>query len=92
MENEPTYTPEEMKRQSELKMEFLQREYWRVHQKKQDYMRCPYCLSENPIGIDPMCCPLFAKALKAILDRQEEVNRGLGWAQHAQRMLNGFVQ
>ena len=33
------------------------------------YLRCPYCKSDNPPGIDTLCCQLFTKALTAVLDR-----------------------
>ncbi len=60
-------------------LEFLQREYWRVRNNAQRYMRCPYCTEDKRMRNFPgslkLCCVMFAKALKAILDRQDEVDR-----------------
>jgi hypothetical protein len=62
-------------------LEFLQREYWRVRNRNnaQRYMRCPYCTEDKRMrnfpGSVKLCCVMFAKALKAILDRQDAVDR-----------------
>jgi hypothetical protein len=66
------------------KMEFVQSEYWRFQNGKQRYMRCPYCVPptessknmfrHNYYG-NNFCCFTFAKAIKAVLDRQDEVDK-----------------
>lgn len=78
------------------KITFLEREYWRVRNGKQRYMRCPYCspfenlkeLNRNFPNAPCFCCPVFAKAFKAILDRQDEVNKAQIAAQRAVAMID----
>ena len=85
-------TAGEYAKESRLKLESVQQEYWRLRNQKKEYMRCPYCKDTNYPGDDPLCCELFAKAFKAVLDRQEEVDKGLAMAGQVQRMLSGYVQ
>jgi hypothetical protein len=77
-------TETDEKAAAQHKLTFLQQEYWRVNNGKQRYLRCPYCASEqgkvkvyhrNFFGAPQFCCPTFARALKAILDRQDEVDK-----------------
>lgn len=70
-------------------LDFMQREYWRIRNGKQRFMRCPFCATErilngketmpfyrkNFIDGKKVCCALFARAFEAILDRQEEIDR-----------------
>lgn len=49
-----------------------------------DGIRCPYCDSENPKGIDPLCCELLTKAIIAVLNRKEVIKA----SQDAQRILD----
>jgi hypothetical protein len=85
-------TAEELQHDARVKLDFLQQEYWRVRNGKKQHVRCPYCLAMVYPGDDPLCCDLFAKGLKAILDRQDEVDKGMQMASQVQRMLNGYVQ
>lgn len=85
----------EIEKESRLKMEFLQREYWRLRNEKQRFMRCPFCTSletkfkrRNFYGAPQFCCETFAKALKAILDRQEEIDRAANAARRACALMN----
>lgn len=77
------------KKAAEMKMEHMQREYWRVRNGKQRFIRCPYCCESGDLkemyrnfhGAPQFCCPTFARALKAILDRQDEVDKAWKAAQ-----------
>jgi hypothetical protein len=74
----------EIEAMSRRKMDFVEREYWAFRNEKQDYMRCPYCMVQPPTANGPLysrnyvdtevCCPMFSKALMAILDRQRQVD------------------
>jgi len=75
----------EIEAESKRKITFMEREYWRLRNGEQDYMRCPYCAIPSSDGkrdreyrinlVDrPFCCALFAKMFAAILDRQIEVD------------------
>jgi hypothetical protein len=85
----PSELTEERKREieaeSKRKIQFMEREYWKLRNGEQEYMRCPFCAipstsdgreREFRINImdQPLCCPLFAKAFAAILDRQAQVD------------------
>lgn len=70
---------EKIRANSRLKMQFMEQEYWRLRNGKQEYMRCPYCVKgrhgRRKNFIDgAMCCVLFAKAFGAILERQVKVD------------------
>jgi hypothetical protein len=62
------------------KMQAMEREYWRVRNDKAKAMDCPYCSGKSVVDGTAVCCSMFAKALEAILDRQEEINKA---AKHA---------
>jgi hypothetical protein len=87
------------KTQATKRLEFLQREYWRLRNGKQRFMRCPYCTEKatkrNFPHMPRLCCPMFAKAFKAILDRQEKVNEGMQLAAQAKMdeapLVKGYV-
>ena len=86
------------RKEAAAKLDFMQREYWRVNNQKQRYMRCPYCspfdpkkltlLRRNYYGSPTFCCWMFAKALKAILDRQDEVDKAANAARRACALIN----
>lgn len=64
---------------SRRKLDYLQAEYWRLRNGKQEYMRCPYCVKgrhgRRKNFVDgAMCCVLFAKAFGSILERQNAVD------------------
>jgi hypothetical protein len=59
---------------AEQKLELMQRNYWRLRNGKARFMKCPYCAGVNWMNCPKFCCPTFARALKAILDRQDEVD------------------
>jgi hypothetical protein len=63
----------EIEAASKRKMEMMQQEYWRLRNEKQPYMRCPYCDALN-FEDNPLCCGLFTKAFRAILERQAQVD------------------
>ena|SRR5271170_7801706 len=81
---------EKIEANSRRKMDYLQAEYWRVRNGKQDYMRCPYCVKgrhgrrKNFVD-SAMCCVLFARAFGAILERQNAVDVA---QRHAQNILS----
>ena len=80
---------------AQKRLEFLQAEYWRLRNGKQRYMRCPYCetqenMRRNFPHQDKMCCRMFAKALSAILDRQDEVDKAL-FAVKVMNMAGGTI-
>jgi hypothetical protein len=87
-------TPDDLRDESRRKIEFMEREYWRVRNGRQRYIRCPYCSPRdgikhrNYIGSPNMCCTLFAKCLKAILDRQDEVDKAASAAHTIIRIAN----
>jgi hypothetical protein len=87
----------EIDRQSKQKLDHLQQEYWRVRNGKQRFMRCPYCvrgtvMRRNFYGSPKFCCDTFAHALKAILDRQDEVNRAMQAAAFTTKVMgNGHI-
>jgi hypothetical protein len=70
---------EKIEANSRRKLDYLQAEYWRLRNGKQDYMRCPYCVKgrhgrRRNFVDGPICCVLFAKAFGAILERQNQVD------------------
>ena len=82
----------EIEKESEQKLEFVLREYWRLRNGKARFMRCPYCsagscsagscsagnmMRKNWPNGKSLCCALFAKAFKAILDRQDRIEAGM---------------
>lgn len=84
------------KKAAQEKLEFMQREYWRVNNGKQRYLRCPYCVTSigntklmhrNFVNCPQFCCPTFARALKAILDRQDEVDKAAQAARNIVRIM-----
>jgi hypothetical protein len=90
------------KAMAQKKLEFTQQEYWRVNNGKQRYLRCPYCVRNmegksalfrrNFMGCPRFCCDTFGRALKAILDRQDEVDKAWNAAQFAKNVMgNGHV-
>lgn len=85
------------KAQAQRRLEFLQREYWRLRNRKQRFMRCPYCTEKGTHKNYPqrgICCPMFAQAFKAILDRQEKVDEAQQMAAEAamdRPMVEGYV-
>jgi hypothetical protein len=68
----------EIEAESKRKITFMEREYWKLRNEEQDYMRCPFCKRGDDMRLNfvgqPMCCPLFAKAFGAILERQAQVD------------------
>jgi len=70
---------EALREASKRKMMFMEAEYWRLRNGRQDYMRCPYCVKgrhgRRRNHVDrPLCCAMFAKAFGAILERQNQVD------------------
>ena len=89
---------QEIRAESRKKLDFVQAEYWKCRNGKQGYIRCPFCSPvkqnlkrRNYIGSKGFCCHTFAKAFKAILERQAEVDKAAKQAQIAtlERMVNG---
>jgi hypothetical protein len=68
----------EIEAESKRKITFMEREYWKLRNEEQDFMRCPFCAHGGDMRVNfvgqPMCCPLFAKAFGAILERQAQVD------------------
>lgn len=85
---------EKIEAESQRRLSFIQMEYWRLRNGRQQYMRCPYCRGAKRKGMrknfegGAMCCNLFAKAFKAILDRQDQVDR----AAQAARTIHAIGQ
>ena len=85
----PAERKAELDKRARENVTFLEREYWRVRNGKQRFMRCPYCANERSLNgekVTPfyrrnfidgkkLCCALFARAFEAILDRQDEIDR-----------------
>jgi hypothetical protein len=96
MENTATLSEDrkkEIEAASRKKLLFMQSEYWRVRNGKQRFLRCPYCATgnikrRNFFGAPKFCCDTFARALKAILDRQDEVDRAAEAARRACALMN----
>ena len=81
---------------TKLKMQYMEQEYWRLRNGKQNYIRCPYCVKgrhgrRRNFVDGAMCCVLFAKAFGAILERQNAVDEGMRHAQNIMR-LSQMVQ
>lgn len=73
------YRKEVIRKNSRLKMAFVEAEYWRMRNGRQSYMRCPYCANgrhgrRRNFEDKPLCCGTFAKAFGAILERQNQVD------------------
>jgi hypothetical protein len=89
MENE---TPEQI---AARRLEFIQKEYWRLRNGKARFMRCPYCTSDarmkNWPDAQKICCPMFAKAFRAILDRQEAIDKAWAAAQFEKAVMDTTV-
>jgi hypothetical protein len=66
---------------AERKLEFVLREYWLLRNGKARAMRCPYCSTGNTMKRNhpgrSLCCVTFAKAFKAIMDRQDRIEAGM---------------
>jgi hypothetical protein len=87
-------------REAREKITLVERDYWRVRNGKQRYLRCPYCtppddkplvkrmLRRNYFGSPHFCCWTFAKVLKLILDRQDEVDKAANAARRACAVIN----
>ncbi len=83
------------KAEAQRKLNFVQQEYWRLRNGKQRYIRCPYCATEQG-GVKLMhrnfrdcpkfCCLTFGRVLKAILDRQDEVDKAAAAARNIVRI------
>jgi len=70
---------ESLRAASQRKMQFMEVEYWRLRNGRQNYMRCPYCATgrhgrRRNFVDQSFCCVLFTKAFGAILDRQNQVD------------------
>ncbi len=78
MDNLTDERKREIEAESKRKITFMEREYWALRNEQQDFMRCPFCANGGDIRLNfvgqPMCCPLFAKASGAILERQAQVD------------------
>jgi hypothetical protein len=83
------------KQKAQQNLEFLQKEYWRLRNNTQRYMRCPYCTEDHRMrnfpGSPQFCCKMFAKAFKAILDRQEEIDKAWAGAQVMKSAMKATV-
>lgn len=64
---------EELRKSAMLKIQFVEQQYWKMRNDKQDHMLCPYCLKENREN-EELCCKMFSKAFSAILERQNQVD------------------
>ena len=96
----PSELTEERKREIELeskrKITFMEREYWKLRNGEQEYMRCPFCAPISPFTRErefrinvmdqPICCSTFAKAFAAILDRQAEVDSAAAHVRNCHRV------
>ena len=63
----------EIETESKRKIQAMEREYWAMRNEKQDHMACPYCTGINVVD-QTVCCRMFAKALKAIMERQYQID------------------
>jgi hypothetical protein len=64
---------EELRQAGIKKVQFLEQQYWRFQNGKQEHIECPYCRGKN-FRDEVLCCNLFVKAITAILDRQQEID------------------
>lgn len=56
------------------KLDFLALQVVAVRAGKGDAITCPYCGTENKPDM-ALCCPVFAKAMDAVLERFEAVDK-----------------
>lgn len=69
-------------------IEHMQAEYWRLRNGKTLSMVCPYCQVENWPD-ETICCEMFGKAFLAIMERQDEVDKGVAGAHILKSMMKG---
>lgn len=79
----------EIDAETRQRMEYFQREYWRARNGVQRFIRCPFCTPfgqkikrRNFIGSPKFCCAQFAKMFKAVLERQDEVDKAASAARN----------
>jgi hypothetical protein len=56
----------------EKKLEYLREQIVEIKAGLLTFITCPYCGTENTPADTHLCCPLFAEATAAILDRMEQ--------------------
>ena len=56
----------------EKKIEYLRQQIVEIKAGLLTFVTCPYCGAENTPADTFLCCPLFAEATTAILDRMEK--------------------
>lgn len=56
----------------EQKLAYLQQQIVEIRAGLLTFVTCPYCGTENTPADERLCCPLFAEASAAILDRLEK--------------------
>jgi hypothetical protein len=54
------------------KLDFIRDQILQVRAGLLSFITCPYCGEENTPVDEKMCCPLFAEAGTAVLDRMEK--------------------
>lgn len=54
------------------KLDFIRDQILQVRAGLLSFITCPYCWEENTPVDEKMCCPLFAEAGTAVLDRMEK--------------------
>lgn len=79
-------TPEEQMQFVENQVEFCQ-------QTDCEMIRCPYCGYRNVMSeSQTMCCELLAKAIDAVLDRQETKRKTQNTLAIVERVMNNLAQ
>lgn len=74
--SEPIRTREEQRRMeadAQGRIQYVWSQINQIEKGELDGIKCPYCDSENPKGIDPLCCELLTKAIVVVLNRKEVV-------------------
>ena len=56
----------------EQKLQHLSQQIAEIKAGLLTFITCPYCGTENTLADTHLCCPLFAEATTAILDRLEK--------------------
>jgi hypothetical protein len=88
---EPIRTREEQRKieaDAEGRLQYVWLQVNAVENGEADGIKCPYCDSENPKGIDPLCCELLLKAIVAVLNRKEVVKASQDAHRILERALN----
>ena len=90
MNDEPISRAEQRKMEADAegRVQYVWLQINRLEDGELDGIRCPYCDSDNPKGIDPLCCALLTQAVVAVLNRKEVIRASQDAHRILERALN----